>query len=546
MRPFTMMALAIALAVTQACAAAPGPEQAAAVGPVTTRVDDADYAAVYHVAPDGSDRQDGSAERPWGSITHALEQAGAVEGRAAIRVAAGTYTEPTLELRPDVDLFGGFARADWTRDIADHRTVLDGGGEQRIAVGADDARLDGFVLRRGAVRGKGGALLLDGSSPGITNNVFLENGTLAPQGWDPPLWHETAHDGGAIACLNGCAATVERNLFVANTTEIGRGAGFACDNEASGRRSSPRVARNVFLRNVASAGDDPARSGDGGAISFHGYCDGHIVENVVAENTADSKNDAGGVFVSLWSAPLVAGNVIVGNVSGDDAGGLFVGGQEHRYDVPLDPVPPADEYFVRIEGNVLMGNRNGSPTSGAFRATMMSRGVFVGNVTAHNPGGVYTQRSELELRNNTFVEDARHEDEERTAPGPTIWRDNIITGARHWNAPVTDENNCADATFVRDGLSITASRTEHDPARHFTRIESPALDAETDALVGRVVQAGDRWSVVRGNGPGVLEVWGDLSGERGIEVKPTYRAEPASACAAQSAGAGSATRRESR
>src|SRR5690606_5975170 len=194
-----------------ACAAGdPGAEPEPAVGPRTVEVDAGAYAAVLHVsAARGSDEAgDGSAPRPRASIGHALARitdAGPAN-RYAVFVAEGVYAGETLAMKEHVDLFGGFEPDGWRRDIHAHPTVLDGEGERRIAVGADHATLDGFVLRRGAVRGKGGALLLDGVSTTVSNNVFAGNTTAAPQPWAPPVWHETANDGGAIACLNGCSA----------------------------------------------------------------------------------------------------------------------------------------------------------------------------------------------------------------------------------------------------------------------------------------------------------------------------------------------------
>ncbi|MDZ7765889.1 MAG: hypothetical protein U5K00_15985 [Melioribacteraceae bacterium] len=44
-------------------------------------------------------------------------------------------------------------------------------------------------------------------------------------------------------------------------------------------------------------------------------------------------NDGGAVFIALWSSTAVKNNIFVDNECGDDAGALFVGGQEHRYDV---------------------------------------------------------------------------------------------------------------------------------------------------------------------------------------------------------------------
>ncbi|MGH7551143.1 MAG: right-handed parallel beta-helix repeat-containing protein [Gemmatimonadota bacterium] len=505
------------------------------IGPRTVEMEESAYAEILHVSVEtGSDEAgDGSAESPWKTIGHALLQIeGSPARRVALRVAAGIYAEPTLALEEKVDLYGGFEPSGWVRDIAAHATILDGEGAHRIALGADDARVDGFILRNGTVQGKGGALLLEGVSPTVSNNVFLENATLAPDPWDPPIWHETANDGGAIACLNGCSAVIENNLFIRNRTEIGRGAGFACDNEAAREATAaPSVTGNVFLGNVASAGADTMRSGDGGAISFYGYCDGEIADNVVAENEAASRNDGGGIFVALWSAPAVVDNVIVGNVSGDDAGGLFLGGQKHHYGTPIDPVPPAEEFFVRVERNVFMGNRNGAPSSGAFRVTMMSRGVFLNNVSAENPGGVHTQRSELTLVHNTFAEDVLYEDDEGTAPGPTVYRNNIILGERNWAAPVTEEGTCSGGPrFLEDRFTVIAQEASYDPAAHVTRVRFEGPGHEPGALARRVVQAADRWGVVRSNGSGQIELWGDYAGLTTFEVQPSYHLREGSPC----------------
>src|SRR5690606_28239907 len=104
------------------------------------------------------------------------------------------------------------------RDVYAHATILDGEDRRRIAFGADDVRLDGLHFVRGRVRGKGGALLCDGTSPVIVNCIFRDNRTLIPEPWDPPLLHETAHDGGAVMCLNGAAPRIEHSLFAHNTT----------------------------------------------------------------------------------------------------------------------------------------------------------------------------------------------------------------------------------------------------------------------------------------------------------------------------------------
>src|SRR5262245_1721616 len=69
--------------------------------------------------------------------------------RYAILVAAGTYNETPLKMKQHVDLYGGFPAdgGDWkTRDIYVNRTILDGHKNGPVVIGADDARLDSFVV----------------------------------------------------------------------------------------------------------------------------------------------------------------------------------------------------------------------------------------------------------------------------------------------------------------------------------------------------------------------------------------------------------------
>src|SRR5687768_16455000 len=81
---------------------------------------------------------DGSTSRPLRSLTFALEAAGrpSANSRVAVLLSQGSYEEPTLALKPRVDLYGGFSATGGERDIHRYRTVLDGAGQNRIAFGA--------------------------------------------------------------------------------------------------------------------------------------------------------------------------------------------------------------------------------------------------------------------------------------------------------------------------------------------------------------------------------------------------------------------------
>src|SRR5262249_23695886 len=141
----------------------------------------------------------------------------------------------------------------------------------------------------------------------------------------------------------------EYNLFTRNRTENGRGGAIACDHEAS-----PRIVGNVIVQNIAGL-NDPMRSSDGGGISIYDHSNPLVRQNVIAANRTPHNNSAGGVFIALWSSPSIKENWILGNLSSDDAGGMFIGGQKHHYGTPLDPIPPAGNFLVRVAGNTIMG-----------------------------------------------------------------------------------------------------------------------------------------------------------------------------------------------
>ncbi len=508
----------------------------AAQGPRTEAIPEAEYAAVFHVSTSGSDTAgDGSISRPWRTIRRAMygcREAGPHK-RCAIKVAAGEYREGTLTLRAHIDLYGGFDPVSWKRQIEAFATVLAGAGEDRLAIGADHARLDGFVLRGGRARGPGGAVLCDGSSPVLRNNVFVGNGTLAPRPWTPTELHETAHDGGAIACLNGARPSIEHNLFAGNFTEVGRGGAVAyC-------RSGGVLRSNVFLENRTGLAD-PMRSSDGGAISVWDWSHPEIADNLVLNNRALARNDGGGIFVALWAAPWIRHNVIAGNYADDDGGGLFVGGQKHHYSTPPDPVPPADKYLVRILGNFIAGNFNRAAASGALRVTMESRVLFVNNVVAENLGPARFQRSQVRVVHNTFLDPVRYEEVSEKF-GLPVFANNIFN--RGFSAPpgVTPaaspfrEESSGDAgldrgcQFEEQAQLVLASRATYRTEVYQTELEV-SEPAKRKLRPGRIVRAGERWTVVaRADDDGVF-VWGDLAGARSLEVVPWFRLRPGSPC----------------
>lgn len=500
----------------------------AATGPETGTVDLDRYARVIYVSStNGQDtRRGGTKAKPWASVGYALEEVEAGKRPVAVLVAAGRYEEHSLRMREGVDLYGGYDPASWSRDIWANRTVLDAAGEGRVLIAADRTRLDGFEVSGGQFRGNGAGVFIDGVSPFLSNNFFTRNKTLGPEDWAPKYLHETANDGGAVYCRNGGSPMIHDNVFFDNRTENGRGAGIAYDGRCDGE-----ITGNVVLGNRAGL-DDPMRSSDGGGISVFRWSSPLIADNVVLSNAATSRNDGGGIFVALWSSAKVRNNIIVDNEAGDDAGGLFVGGQEHRYDAPLDPLPNADEFYVEIRGNLFFGNRNSSRNSGATRITMESRGIVADNIAALNPG-FYIQRSELEVINNTILEDTLLvETKDGLEPG-TFSRNIVLGGFKlDTEAVVSDSlfrdgfpgpgNRKGQPQFLDDGLDLRVVASSYSRHEFQTTLQVAGSTIE-DSLANRVVVSGDRWAVVRSNAGNTLTLWGDLSAATQLTVLPTYR-----------------------
>jgi len=390
------------------------------------------------------------------------------------------------------------------------------------------------------VRGKGAGIFCRSVSPIIRNNVFSGNKTLAPANWSPKYRHEIANDGAAFYGEDGASPVIENNFFVNNTTEAGRGAGIALHRNCGGK-----IIGNVFLQNVTGL-QDPLRSSDGGAISVFDWSNPSIQNNIILNNKALHKNDSGGLFVALWSSPKIDKNIFVGNYGDDDAGALFVGGQEHRYDAPLDPLPPAEKFFVRITGNLFIGNSNPSRNSGVMRLTMETRALFANNICALNTG-IYFQRSEVAVVNNTILDNFLFvETKAGLKPGKIV--NNIIRANfdLQTGAPVTfcdfkngypgEGNFHSDPLFVDDRLLLHANAVNYRTESFTSIIYTSDQSFKANVLINRVVKAGGKWSVVESNTEHSISIWGDFSRNVQFLLLPTFHLQNDSPCI----GAGSA------
>jgi hypothetical protein len=503
------------------------------LGPQTEQVDLQEYSRVLHVAPSGSDKGDGSKSKPLASPAQALAAVkdATTENRHAILVAAGEYKGDTIEMKPHVDLFGGFDEKSWNRDIDANRSVLDGEQARRVVTGADNARIDGFVIRNGKVRGPGGGMLCEHTSPTISNNIFTNNTALEPADIRKELYHQHGHDGGAIACVTGSNAVVRNNVIAGNTTEVGGGAGIAVSNW-----SMPHILNNVICHNETGLTDDKqSRSSNGGGISASNALLRPplrmlVINNVIANNRANGNSDAGGIYCEYDSAPLIGANWILSNWSEDDGAGVYI----MKASQPL------------LTSNIIAGQQGYT----AVRLSKEGRADIEHNLMFGNVAAITCVSSWMNLKNNTIVDNAAgvsHENSYAPHLKPPVVTENLIYGNRGGqfsavntgdDAPTVSQNNIQGGyggegnfdekpSFADDGAKAPIRSLDYDEDRIVTEVAVADVPAG-DELVGRVAHVGNKWSVIKECSDGKIVVWGDLrpAGQQssGLEfhIAPSY------------------------
>lgn len=503
------------------------------IGPRTDAVDAKVYAKVLHVAPTGADQADGSMAAPMATIAQALSKVSDAgeQRRYAVFVAAGEYKGQTLEMKPHVDLFGGFDAKGWERDINANRSILDGEDQRRVVVGADNARIDGFVIRNGKVREHGAGILCDHASTIISNNTIIHNVTLDPEGFgENKMIHQPGNDGAGIACVNGSTSVIANNIIAYNTTEIGGGAGIAVANY-----SMPHIVNNVIVNNESGVTDvNGSRSSNGGAISATNAQHRpplrmRVINNVIANNKTGpkSKSDAGGIYLEYDSSPLIGANWLLGNECADDGSALYVMKSSH----PL------------FTDNIIAGNN-----SSAIRLSKEGRGDFKNNLAFGNDIAVICISSWMNFRNNTIVDNKSgiiYGNSYAPHLKPSIITNNIVYGnenaqlsvAANEEPPIVSHNDIqggyADGEgnfdekpqFADDGMKGQAKSLQYDEKSVTTTIGAGNMSSD-ERLAGRVISLGNRWGVIKDSTDGKIVVWGDLRSEgqpAEFRIAPTYR-----------------------
>ena len=321
-------------------------------------------AAVLHVDADAAGSNDGS---DWANAYTDLQDAlGAAQSGDEIWVAAGVYKPgstafTTFQLKNEVEIYGGFAGTETTRNERDWRTnvtVLSGDlgstNSYHVVTATNTNRsalLDGFTITGGSAtaatidrHSAGGGMYNDGASPTLGNVTFSNNYAIISGGgmytWDgnPKLTNVTfsgnrAGSGGGMVTFNGNPELT--NVTFSGNRAHSRGGGGGGMYTLN---SNPELTNVTFSNNLAE--------NDGGGM-WSNSSQGEI-HNTIFWNNRDASGTgtaAASIFNDSGASPTIRYSLVQGcnpegvwnTACGTDGG---------------DNLADADPQFVDPPGNV--------------------------------------------------------------------------------------------------------------------------------------------------------------------------------------------------
>ncbi len=508
------------------------------IGPRTEQVQLDKYKNFIYVSTSkGSDKNNGlSRSAPFKTITRAIADAThrRRHNRYAILVAAGTYSEPEISTKIYADLYGGFNPENWERDIFENKTIIDARGKHRVINTDDDSRIDGFVITGGAVKGHGGAILCNRTSPTITNNIITGNKTLVPDGFvhDPDRRRHVANDGAGIACVDGANPVIAHNIIYGNGTEIGNGGGIIARDDAC-----PKIIYNVIWGNINGTKDNKeTRSSNGGAIALYAGPIPVISNNLIANNAAKGKSDAGAIYCEYNTRPDVTFNFILGNTAADDGAAMEIMKSSEptiRFNYFAGNVTGggggairlSDQGLARISDNII--TRNTSDKGGGIACTnawmICERNIIVANDAERAGGIVYYNENWIHLKPPVIQNNIiwANTDKQIEAVGAEhLVTDNIIQGGYSKGKGNTGK----DPELKDDSISGTTLATDYNAKRFQTVLTIKDADFSPDTLAARVIRIGKTWTIIKANTTKKITVWGNIQGQSlDFEILPTYK-----------------------
>ena len=450
-----------------------------------------DVPAVVRVKPGGSDANDGSS---WAAAKATLQnalEAAWTRGGGEVWAQQGTYAEH-LTLFPWVNVYGGFAGAETTRDARDpgaHLTVVDGGGTPPVVnCGLSGYRvggIDGFKITGGGTytggttipppsspAGWGGGVKCTLSSPVISGNTITRNSL-----GDPSTTPFDPGQGAGIA-LVGSHALIASNTItdneVLNRSSVGGGLylewavadlwynTISTNRAPEGAAVYATVSRPMLFNNYIAQNEHyylpTAYFGSvNGAVDLDQCWDLDVDFNYFVSNVATS---GGAMYVNAPYRGTIANNLFVGNYAWDRQ--QSTGGEGGAIWLMTRTNPPET---LQIVGNTFAGNYATNVWSGemggAIAVLPVSSSAVIGNnVMAFNTSGIY-QRPGF-------------------ATSPVLVRNDMWNGASNYvGIPAGPTDLVADPLFVnRSGGNYRLQSSS--PLIDFGDLTCPAMSTDID------------------------------------------------------------------
>lgn len=288
-------------------------------------------------------------------------------GEGEVWVAAGIYRSTAgsvVDMKRDVHLYGGFAGTETirdTRDLEANPTVLDGEGVRRCVSGANEATLDGFVVRNGK-SAIGGGMYNYCSSPAVANCTFSGNMATGFYGGS----------GGGMYNNEVSSPDVFSCVFTGNTA--GSGGGVYNDE-----MSSAMFANCLFTENTGTA-----------------------VHNAFASSTTlthctfsgNSAHKGAGIF-NISASPTVMGCTFIGNTA-SHGGGMY-NTEEKVVAVDIPPPLITNCTFIGNTAVDFYGGR-GAGIYNDVCAPTLTNCTFSGNAAEYG-GAIYNYYSQAPMSN---------------------------------------------------------------------------------------------------------------------------------------------------
>lgn len=231
---------------------------------------------------------------------------------SCILVAPGTYSVNLQIIGRYVELKA--ASSDPTQ------TILDGGHFKSVVVFQNvpynpsvpyvpAARISGFTIQNGkSIEGQGGGLTLANQADVIVANNIVKN-------------NASAMDGGGILVYNRSHSTIINNTITVNTAPRFGGGIFVVGDGSTDGGSNPIIINNTITGNTASGFSIPNGGASGGGIFVDLYSAPYIIGNVLNGNSAPFAG--GAICLRAGTGGFVEDNTITGN-SAAFGGGIHI------------------------------------------------------------------------------------------------------------------------------------------------------------------------------------------------------------------------------